>query len=179
MVAWSIAVISVVYKDHVALVERIAVLHEELAKRGLIHFSLRIKGWIDNQDQNQDAIVQVWLAVDNSGQPDTLSGWQLSIKAGDFVREGTHGIGQPTLKGSLTIPFLDTEFQRPVGTVADVQGYVTFRIKGMNQQEFDNLYLDRSAILVVSAVDSKGMRIEAAKNIYQTWLEGHETVPAR
>lgn len=179
LLAWGVSTVVVIYRGHLSLVETNSVLREQLAERNAIHLALRIKGWITNQDQNRNAIVQVWLAVDNSGGPDTLRDWKLSVRTGNVIREGRHTIGQPALKGGLNIPFLDVEFQRPVATVADVQGYVTFSVVGVNQRQFNDLYLDHSTTLIVSAIDSKGRTVSAEKNNYQTWLEGHETTPAR
>ncbi len=176
---FSWAVIHTVYRDHVKLMAKNAALKQQLAKSKVANLSMHIKGWIDNQDENHNAIVQVWLGVDNSGEPDTLSDWSLDVKTGHIIREGSHSIGQGALKSSLNLPFLDIEFQRPVGIVADMEGYVTFGLHGMNQQQFNSLYLDHSAVLIVSAVDSKGRQITAEKNIYQTWLEGNENRPAR
>jgi hypothetical protein len=177
LLSWCI--LRVVYQHHEDLTSRLRGLQRQFDASNQSSMAIKIKGWIDNQDQNQNAIIQVWLSVDNSGQLETLRDWELAVKVGNVLREGRHSIGQAALLSSLNIPFLDTEFQRPVGVVADMQGYVTFGIKGMNQAEFDSLYLDHSATLIVSAIDSKGRRITAEKNIYETWLEGHERRPAR
>lgn len=178
LIAWAISVVVAVYKDHVALVESNSQLTKQLAAWDENHITLRINGWISNQDQNHNAIVQVWLAVDNTGEPSVLRDWKITLKIGNLLREGRNSVGQAPLKGSLTIPFLDREFQRPVGTVADMQGYITFGLPGINGKDFADLYLDRSATLIVSARDSHGRTISAEKNIYETWLEGHETRPA-
>jgi hypothetical protein len=179
ILCWSLSVAVLIYRDHVAKDQQIAVLQQELRERSASSMSMRINGWIVNQDQNHNAIVQVWLGIDNRGEPNTLRDWKIAIRSGNLVREGNNSVGQPALKHSLNLPFLDIEFQRPVGTVADMQGYVIFGIRGINQEQFVNLYLDHSATLIVSARDSKGISIEAEKNIYQTWQDGHETRPAK
>lgn len=179
LLAWAVACIVTVYQDHAALINQVEQLQEELRKRDQPVLTFRIKGWIANQDQDHNAIVQVWLAVDNSGEPETLRDWALNIQTNDELIPARHSIGQAPLKGGLNIPFLDKEFQRPVGTIADMQGYVTFVVPGIDQARFDKLYLDRQATLVVAAIDSRGRTIKAGKNIYETWTEGHRRTPAK
>jgi hypothetical protein len=180
LVAWAFSTVVVVYQDHTLLVNSIAQLEGQLQKHESAIITLRIKGWIGNQDQDHNAIVQLWLAVNNSGDDSqTLSNWELAVRTSDKTFTGRHTIGQPPLKGGLNIPFLDKEFQRPVGAVADMQGYVTFIVLGIDQARFDKLYLDRQATLAVTAIDSRERTIKAEKNIYETWAEGHRRTPAK
>jgi len=87
---WSISIVVVVYRDHNSLTGTVVSLREQLAKRTVADISLRIKGWIDNQNQHHEAIVQVWLGIDNSGEADTLRGWTIAIKvATSFEKEST------------------------------------------------------------------------------------------
>jgi len=176
--AWGIFIVIAVYRDHNTLIERNAILHDQLVKRDQSYIALHIKGWISNQDEDHNAIVQVWMAIDNTGASNTLRDWKIGIRVGNVLHEGRNSFGQMPLKSSLNIPFLDKEFQRPVGTVAEMQGYVTFGVPGIDGQEFANLYQDHSAAIIVSAKDSNGRTVLAEKNIYETWLEGHKTRPA-
>jgi hypothetical protein len=179
MLALMVSCIVTIYREHNELTSRIAQLQQKLRERDQPSLSLRIKGWIVNQDQDHNAIVQLWLTLDNWGDPETLRGWELIVKTGDKVFAGRHTIGQEPLKYGLDIPFLDKEFQRPVGTVADMQGYVMFVVPGIDQAHFNNLHLDDSATLIVTAIDSKGTIVKAEKNVYETWKEGHRSMPAR
>lgn len=179
VLVWVGSAVKVIYDDHLALAQNIVELKNELRNKEVSPLSLRIRGWIVNQDQNHNAIVQMWLGIDNSGDPSTLRDWKIIVKTGNVSREGRHTIGQSALKGGLNLPFLDIEFQRPVGVVADMEGYVTFAIPGMDQRQFDDLHLDHCAALMVTAVDSQKRVVSAEKNIYQTWLEGHEIRPAK
>jgi len=179
MLALTVSCVVTIYREHVALTNRITQLEAQLRERDHPSLSLRINGWIGNQDQDHNAIVQLWLALDNFGDPETLRGWGLTVSTSDKVFAGKHTIGQAPLKHGLDLPFLDKEFQRPVGTVADMQGYVTFVVPGIDQTHFDRLYLDRPATLIVTAIDSKGRIVKAEKNIYETWKEGHRRMPAK
>jgi hypothetical protein len=172
--AWVLSCCFMVYNDHVSLVAD----NIELRKRlDVSTTSIRIKGMIMNQNQRHEAIAQIWLAVDNIGESTTLRDWALSINTSKGVFPAAHTVGQPALKGGLNIPFLDIEFQRPVGIVADMQGYVTFAVPKLSQAQLADLHLDPDATLTVSATDFRGRTILATRNIEQLWNEWHEVRP--
>jgi len=173
--AWAIFCAVAVYRDHNELVEKNRALTEEVTKLKTGSIQLQIKGWIGNQNQNGFAIMQMWLSADNFGEPSVLRNWMVKIHTSKGDIEGRHTPGQLPLKGSLNIPFLDAEFVKPVGVVSGLDGYVTFVIPGLNQQQLGNLHLDPVATCIVSAEDQLNRPVTASKSIPQLWNEGHET----
>lgn len=175
--AWVVFCCVAIYQDHMGLLEKNNNLTAELQRLKTGSMTMRIKGYITNENQHHDAIQQVWLSVDNSGEPTTLSNWTLTIPTSNGEIKGVHTPGQRALSASLNIPFLDAEFSRPVGIVSDFNGYVTFATPGTDRKQVDALYLDRGSEIVVRATDRLGREVVARKNIRELWDAGHEVRP--
>jgi len=167
------AVVHTVYQDHMALINRNVALESQLEFRQMHGLRLKIGGVVFTETDG-GALIQLTVSALNEGGLVTAGDWHLTIRDGDYSFSTVFLPGSARLNGSPLLPEIEPLLSLPT-QAREIAGLVTFVAPQLSQKKLEQMGLEPSAEMILSATDSYGKEVTAQQSLLELYRQrvGH------